>query len=231
VLVIPVMDLLDGVVVAARGGARETYRPIVTPLAASADPVDVARGLLNVHPFPRLYVADLDGIAGRAGNVATLRRLRRAFPDIELMIDDGSATSARVEALFAIGGAITPVIGTETLPDIGAWTALQARFGDRLALSLDFHGGAYRGPPELDAKPALWPATVIAMTLAAVGRDRGPDLACVQRLAARAPGHSIIAAGGVRHMADVRALTAAGAAGVLVASALHAKKIGPGDLA
>jgi phosphoribosylformimino-5-aminoimidazole carboxamide ribotide isomerase len=63
--IIPVVDLKGGVVVRARMGRREEYRPIETPLAPTSDPVDVARGLLSVHPFATLYVADLDAIAGR----------------------------------------------------------------------------------------------------------------------------------------------------------------------
>ena len=69
------------------------------------------------------------------------------------------------------------------------------------------------------------------MTLAAVGRDEGPDLkrvAGIVRLAG--PGREVFAAGGVRAAEDLRALAEAGAAGVLVASALHRGKIKADDL-
>jgi phosphoribosylformimino-5-aminoimidazole carboxamide ribotide isomerase len=62
--IIPVIDVMGGVVVRARMGQRDRYRPIATPLSATSDPVDVARGLLAVHAFKTLYVADLDAIAG-----------------------------------------------------------------------------------------------------------------------------------------------------------------------
>ena len=63
--VIPVLDVQDGVVVRAVRGDSANYRPLETPLAATSDPVDVAKGLRALYPFRRLYVADLDGIAGR----------------------------------------------------------------------------------------------------------------------------------------------------------------------
>ncbi len=60
--VIPVLDLLGGKVVRARMGDRASYRPIESPLSPTSDAVDVVRGLLAVHPFQTLYVADLDAI-------------------------------------------------------------------------------------------------------------------------------------------------------------------------
>jgi phosphoribosylformimino-5-aminoimidazole carboxamide ribotide isomerase len=62
---------------------------------------------------------------------------------------------------------------------------------------------------------------VIVMTLDRVGARAGPDLETFARLRAAAPDRTLIGAGGVRDAADVRAAAAAGAAGWLVASALH----------
>ena len=68
--VIPVLDLKGGLVVHARMGAREQYRPIRTPLSPTSNPIDVARGLLSVYPFSSFYIADLDAIAGAGNNDA-----------------------------------------------------------------------------------------------------------------------------------------------------------------
>ena len=72
--IIPVVDLMGGVVVRARMGQRDLYQPITTPLAATSDPVDVVRGLLAVYPFTTLYVADLDAIEHNGDNNAALAR-------------------------------------------------------------------------------------------------------------------------------------------------------------
>ena len=69
--------------------------------------------------------------------------------------------------------------------------------------------------------PASWPARVIAMTLARVGGAAGPDTDRVAGIVAQAQGRQVFGAGGVRHNADIDALATAGAAGVLVATALH----------
>src|SRR6266571_3356703 len=86
--VIPVIDLMDGTVVRARMGRRDQYRPIDTPLSPTSDPVDVVRGLLTLHPFATIYVADLDGIQGGRDDRAVLRRLTDAFPQVSLWVDN-----------------------------------------------------------------------------------------------------------------------------------------------
>lgn len=88
--VIPVIDVRGGVAVAASRGDRARYRPLETPLAASADPLSVAEGLRALYPFATLYVADLDGIEGRGAGFAMQQRLAEAWPGSEIWIDDGS---------------------------------------------------------------------------------------------------------------------------------------------
>ena len=68
--VIPVIDLKGGVVVHARRGDRARYRPIESPLSPTATPLDVVTGLMALHPFRRLYIADLDAIGGTGDNRA-----------------------------------------------------------------------------------------------------------------------------------------------------------------
>src|SRR5215470_12302524 len=101
--IIPVIDLRDGAVVHARMGRRDEYRPIETNLARTSDTVDVVRGLFSIYPFPTLYVADLDAIEGRGDNHAALERLRAAFPDLTLWVDNGMARLAGAERWLAAG--------------------------------------------------------------------------------------------------------------------------------
>jgi phosphoribosylformimino-5-aminoimidazole carboxamide ribotide isomerase len=227
--VIPVLDMMGGLVVHARGGKRAAYRPIETPLAASADPADVARGLLAVYPFDALYIADLDGIAGRGRNHDSICALAAEFPSLELWIDDGSATPAAIAALARMPR-VRPVVGSETLASTELLAPLLAAGEGRAALSLDSKGDVFHGPPDLLARPDTWPYTVIAMTLAAVGAKAGPDIARVAEIARKAPRSRVVAAGGVRDRADLEALAKAGACAALVATALHAGTIEAGDL-
>jgi uncharacterized protein related to proFAR isomerase len=228
--VVPVIDIRAGLVVRATGGDRAAYRPIATPLAAGSDPVAVVHGLLRLFPFPRLYVADLDGIGGLAPDRATVERLIETFPDLELWVDNGAATSEDARVLLA-HERVVAVIGSETWREPRAFAELAAAGQERIALSLDFRGGSFLGPAALLAHPDEWPDRTIVMTLARVGSAAGPDLDRLRRIAALAgPARKVYAAGGVRGPDDLAALQAAGAAGALVATALHAGTIKAGDL-
>jgi len=221
--IIPVVDLKGGLVVHARGGARDDYQPIRTRLAASSAPADVVAGLCAVVPARQVYLADLDAIEGRGDHDAIRRALAAAFPALEFWIDAGVPAEAAPAWLAAQPGCL--VLGSESQHDAAALGAL--RDDPRVILSLDFRGDAFQGPPEILADETLWPARVIVMTLARVGGAQGPDVAQVARIKTRGgAGRAVYAAGGVRDRADLQALSAAGAAGALVATALHSGAIG-----
>ena len=97
-------------------------------------------------------------------------------------------------------------------------------------LSLDYRGDAFQGPEEILSEPKVWPRRVIVMTLARVGSGAGPDLARVGAIKTISGDREIYAAGGVRDAADLAALKAAGAAGALIATALHDGRIGKAEL-
>jgi phosphoribosylformimino-5-aminoimidazole carboxamide ribotide isomerase len=224
---IPVIDLTGGQVVRARMGDRASYRPLESPLSPTSKPVDVVRGLLGIFPFPMLYVADLDAIQGDGDNYETLRRIRAEFPSLQMWVDNGAADAGVVEAL--VGANLgTPVIGSESQRD--SKLIAQHRDSMRIVLSLDFRGDAFQGPQEILAEPALWPQRVILMTLARVGSSAGPDLARFAAIRTIAGGREIYAAGGVRDANDLSALKAAGAFGVLIATALHERRVVRADL-
>jgi phosphoribosylformimino-5-aminoimidazole carboxamide ribotide isomerase len=225
---IPVIDLMGGLVVHARRGARDAYRPIETPLCASADPLDVADGLMSLGGFRRLYVADLDAIAGKGGHDAVLARLAARHPALGLWVDAGEA---KPEALArrAVQGPGRPVVGSESLASLAEAKAALAAGGG--PLSLDYGAEGPRGPAELHADADLWPDEVIVMTLARVGAAQGPDYERLAGIIARAGGRRVHAAGGVRDVGDLHRLAEMGVAGVLLASALHDGRLSRADIA
>ncbi|HZZ26181.1 MAG TPA: HisA/HisF-related TIM barrel protein [Roseiarcus sp.] len=225
--VIPVIDLIGGEVVRAQMGDRASYRPLESPLSPTTNAVAVVRGLLTVHPFLTLYVADLDAIQRNGDNCAALRGIRAEFPALQLWVDNGAAELAALEALIYADLGI-PVIGSESQRD--SKLIAQHRRSRRIVLSLDFRGDAFQGPGEILAEPVLWPRRIIVMTLARVGSGAGPDLARLAAIRSIAEEREIYAAGGVRDAADLSALKAAGVAGVLIATALHEGRIGKADL-
>lgn len=227
--VIPVLDVARGAVVRAVMGDRANYRPIETPLAQGSEPKSVAQGLKALYPFRKIYIADLDGIEGRGRNVHLVQSISSVFTGAEIWIDAGSSSRGAARAVLAAPVA-TLVVGSEALESLADFKEIVSEVPARVVLSLDFRGDEFMGPPALLSDTKLWPGRVIVMTLARVGSDAGPDIERITDFVGRGGARKIYAAGGVRHRADLNALRVAGAAGALVASALHDKKISAGDL-
>jgi phosphoribosylformimino-5-aminoimidazole carboxamide ribotide isomerase len=239
---IPVLDLLAGQVVHAVRGDRARYRPIRSPLCEGAEPAVVAAALLRASGAARLYVADLDALMGGPVQVdalaGLLRALRREQADTRLWLDGGWTDVAAMRATLdrfgpALAEGIDPVLASESLRP-GELARLHGQGADavsaRTLLSLDRRDGRRLDPAGCWDQPTLWPARVIVMTLERVGADAGPDLDTLAAVARRAPpGTRLFGAGGLRHAPDLDAAAAAGAAGWLVASALHAGRLGRTD--
>ena len=228
--VIPVIDLSGGRVVHARRGQRELYQPLRSNLCVGSEPLAVVEGLMRLHPFEALYVADLDAIQGKGDNRSALRAIGSAFPGLSIWLDAGFADEAACHDWLATGSGQL-VLGSEAQADTDLLHQLtRSADADRVILSLDFRGDGFVGPPALLQQVELWPRRLIAMTLARVGSGEGPDLDRLLSLQAVARGRKIHAAGGVRHLSDLGRLAAMGVAGVLVASALHDGSLGPAEL-
>ena len=68
------------------------------------------------------------------------------------------------------------------------------------------------------------------LDLTRVGSGEGPDVSSIAAIHAAFPDLALLAGGGVRDAGDLRALADAGAAGALVATALHSGVIGQREL-
>jgi HisA/HisF family protein len=235
--VIPVIDLKGGAAVHAVRGQRERYRPLRSGLVAGSDPLRVARAFRRELELDELYVADLDAIAGGPPHREALAALAR---DTRVIVDAGVTDAAAVRALRELGAA-RMVVGTETLADRAALARLRTELPDApLVLSLDLRGervvsrdAGLGGLGAADALALLVQSgvrEVIVLDLARVGSGAGPDVALVRELCGRFPDLELLAGGGVRDLADLRALADVGAAGALVATALHGGAIGAEEL-
>jgi uncharacterized protein related to proFAR isomerase len=224
---IPVVDLLDGQVVRAVRGDRKAYRPIVSALCASSDPVTVARILCEHCATQQLYVADLDALQGGAVQTEVLAALLKAQPDMELWLDAGLPDAAAGQALRAqlapYAARIVLVYGSESLRSREALAQCldTQTSGPGAALSLDRRDGQRLDVAGCWDAVDLWPQRLIVMTLERVGSGAGPDLNTLREIRRLAPGATVIGAGGLRNEADLAPAHAAGADAWLVASALH----------
>lgn len=228
---IPVIDLMRGQVVHALGGERHQYRPIESGLCAGSNALDIACALLELYPFPALYIADIDAIQQNGGNAAVIEKLHRHFPKLDLWVDSGIADVAGFTTWQKqrLGHA---VIGSESFPESALLSAVcSSRDALYPLLSLDFKGASFHGEQRLLNDPEFWPEHVIVMMLARVGSLRGPDFDQLSKLSRRAPHTKLYAAGGIRGTRDLARLARAGIHGALLASALHQRLISASDLA
>jgi HisA/HisF family protein len=228
--IVPVLDLKGATVVHARRGQRAEYAPLRSPLVDSSEPVAVARALCALCRTRTLYVADLDALAGRPVDEATLKALSAVA---EPWVDAAAVTHERAEALRR-SGAARNVVGTESL---GPGALHQGEDRPTRVLSVDLRDGrlispdpALAGRSPAAAAPlarAMVVSEVLVIDLARVGSGEGPPVGAVAELASALPGVEIYAGGGVRDEGDLSALEAAGATGALVATALHEGRVTP----
>jgi phosphoribosylformimino-5-aminoimidazole carboxamide ribotide isomerase len=228
--IVPVLDLKGGIVVHARRGQRAEYAPLSSPLVEGCAPVPVARALCAACHSDRLYVADLDALGGDPAGETTLAGLASVA---ETWVDAGATTPERAAALQRAGAARN-VVGTESLGPEATISGLVPS-PPPLVLSVDLRGGRLISPdPALDGREpaaaaplarALAVSELLVIDLARVGSGSGPPLDAVAELTAALPGVAVYAGGGVRDDDDLRALEAVGAAGALVATALHEGRI------
>lgn len=216
--IIPVIDIRGGIVVQARGGNRQHYPALKSVLTSSVEPDEVIADLLRWLPFPCMYIADLDAIEQGSQQVDFYRMLCRQFPQTTFWLDSGIKRSDQVAAYDDISN-LYLVAGSETL--VETEMLLQKDMAARLILSLDRKKQAYLGKEALFSAPELWTRRVILMNLDRVGAKQGPDLEWLQIQRSQSQMVDWYLAGGIRDEADLIKTQQTGAAGVLIASALH----------
>jgi phosphoribosylformimino-5-aminoimidazole carboxamide ribotide isomerase len=221
--IIPVIDLLNGAVVHAKQGQRASYQPIQSLLTASSKPLDIVAALLEVYPFTRLYIADLNAIQHSGDNFSVICAIAQKFPQLALWIDAGGH-STPVIALSSM------ILGSENFSELESFLVYKNQQKNDFVLSLDFMTNGYQGPAELLGSSQYWPHNVIVMSLQNVGANQGFNADLMLKMLELAAGKNIYAAGGVRNTEDLNALKKIGAHGALIASALHQKQLSTDEI-
>lgn len=216
--IIPVIDLMGGIVVHARQGQRQSYQPIKSDLCLSAEPKAFIKALLELHPFKCLYLADLDAIMSGNMDLACYTELVESFPEIEFWLDAGVKTVQQYQKLKAIDG-MRIIVASESMEEIDLLSQVSV-------LSLDYKDGELLSKVDLMAHIASWPEQIIVLSLDQVGSHKGPNIALLEKIKTLAgDGCSFIVGGGARDEQDLALLEARNVRAVLIASALHNGKI------
>ena len=224
--VIPVIDLLNGVVVHAKKGERAAYQAIHSELTPSSQPLDIVAALLDVYPFQQLYIADLNAIqkleANHENNYNVITSIKARYPALELWVDAGFSNNVELNLWLGLDARL--IIGSENFSHMNDYTSLNVQDKNYI-LSLDFMPLGYQGPTELLTNTEYWPQDVIVMSLSNVGANNGMNIDLLQKTMARAKSFNIIAAGGIRNADDLVMLKEMGISAVLLATSLHQKQI------
>jgi len=227
--IIPVIDILDGIVVHAVKGQRSKYQPLKSQICNSTDPLKVALAFREFD-FKSLYIADLNAIMRKGNNSAAIKEIATRT-GLELMVDSGTNRLQQIQEL--IDNKISKVIiGTETLLTINFVKEAISSFGtDKLVLSLDLKNGKVLGKFEnansLDSimlakkLEELQVSEVIVLDLARVGSQEGVDFDLLKDMRENLK-LKLLVGGGVRDMDDLLKLKNIAINGVLLATSLHA---------
>lgn len=230
--IIPVMDILTGVVVHAVRGRRSEYQPLKSVLCMSAEPVDVALAFKALG-FDELYVADLDAIMTGRPNFSVLKQIADRA-GLRLMVDAGIADLERAKKVLR-SHVSKVIIGTETLPSIGFVGEAVKTFGsERVVVSLDLKGekvlsgfelGKFSSPLSLLREfQGMRIDQIIVLDLTRVGSGEGVNMPFLKEIVKNEK-VKVFVGGGVRDLSDLAELQRVGVFGVLVATALHSGKI------
>jgi phosphoribosylformimino-5-aminoimidazole carboxamide ribotide isomerase len=239
---IPVIDLARGVAVHARAGDRARYQPLESVLTPGrrGDALALVQAYREKLGARECYVADLDAIQGGDLQRDELGELVRAAAPSGLLVDAGAAQAAPALEVLALG-ARAVVVGLETLRRFEDLAGIVAAAGpDRVIFSLDLRLGrpllleeaAAPGlselPPQELAALAVHVGvrSLLVLDVGRVGTGGGLDLELLRLLRRRLPLARILVGGGVAEAADLERARAAGCDAVLVATALHAGRIG-----
>jgi phosphoribosylformimino-5-aminoimidazole carboxamide ribotide isomerase len=232
VILLPAIDLKDGVCVRLVRGEMETATVF------NRDPASQARDFA-VCGFRWLHVVDLDGaFAGTSVNGEAVRAIRRAV-DLKIQLGGGIRERAAIDAWLDLG-IDRVVLGTVALRNPELVRRAAADHPGRIVVGIDGHNGkvAVEGWAEVSeigivelahrfADAGI--AAIVATDISRDGAMMGIDADATARFA-REAGIPVVASGGVSSLADIQALKARekdGIAGAIIGRALYDGSIDP----
>jgi phosphoribosylformimino-5-aminoimidazole carboxamide ribotide isomerase len=229
-LVIPAIDIKDGQCVRLRQGRMDDVTVF------GADPVAMARHWFEAG-CARLHLVDLDGaVAGAPRNAQVMRAISAVAGGIPVQVGGGIRDLATI-ASYLDAGMDQVIVGTRAVAEPAFLAEACARFPHRILLGLDARGGmlaTHGWEATTSASAVAFARQVAHLQLAGIvytdiGRDgmgTGVNIAATIELA-ELSGLPVIASGGVRDLAHLKALARAAAAstgtvlGVITGRALY----------
>jgi phosphoribosylformimino-5-aminoimidazole carboxamide ribotide isomerase len=220
--VVPAVDMQDGHVVQLVGGERGTERTY-------GDPVEAARRWV-AEGAQTLHLVDLDGaFEGERANAGAIEAIREAV-DVPIQLGGGIRTAEDAVGLLE-RGVDRVILGTAAVENPDIVTAISESHPGSVMVSLDARDGevvvsGWTEGTGLDPAAAagryedLGAGAILFTDVDVEGQLAGVRTDPVRRVV-DAVDIPVVASGGVATLDDVRDLQAAGAAAVVVGSALY----------
>jgi phosphoribosylformimino-5-aminoimidazole carboxamide ribotide isomerase len=220
--VVPAVDMQDGQVVQLVGGERHTGRSYGEPVAAARRWVEAGA--------ETLHLVDLDGaFEGERANAAAIEAIFDAV-DVDVQLGGGIRTAADAIDLLE-RGVDRVILGTAAVENPEIVAEVSEAHPESVMVSLDAKGGevvvsGWTEGTGLDPAEAatryeeLGAGAILFTDVDVEGQLEGVRSTPVERVV-EAVEIPVVASGGVASIEDVRALKAAGAAAVVVGTALY----------
>ncbi len=226
---IPAIDLIDGKCVRLYMGDYSRKKEYAD------DPVEVA-GRFRDEGAEYLHIVDLDAAKDpQKNNLKTIERIVKSV-DIPVEVGGGIRTAERVKELRSIG-VKRIIIGTMLVRNPDAFKELVEKYPELIAASIDAKNGTvyisgWTESGGLDAIELgkmvrdMGVGTIIYTNISRDGTLEGPDVDGIRRMAEET-GVSVIAAGGISSIEDLRRikqLEKYGVIGVISGKAIYEKR-------
>lgn len=228
--IIPVLDLSKGIVVHAVQGNRNLYRPIISKLCSSSNPLDIINCFLKLYPFKKIYIADLDALEQSNDNTNTIKSICKEFPNLDIWLDTG--TSLINHYLENSGfDKLRLILSTESLNSTQALESFINHYNQHnFIMSIDFKSNEILGPKEPLQKRQHWPLDIIILNLDYVGTNEGISIPEQLNSLDLFRTHNTFYGGGIRDKKDIYKLEKLGFIGALISTSLHKMTINKDDL-
>ena len=228
--IIPVLDLAKGLVVHAVKGDRKNYKPIVSKLCNSSDPIHVTECLLSHYDFKSIYIADLDALVSQGENIKTIDSIINTCPYLEIWLDTGEKLINYYLERY-ITNQLRVILSSESIVSLtNYFNYINNNQKHNFILSIDYISGEIIGPRDLTQTPSCWPKDVLFINLDRVGSNGGIQIPDIINTMHIFKNFNFYYGGGIKDFSDFEKLKSIGATGGLISTALHEKNIAPKDI-
>ena len=222
-LIIPVIDLSQGIVVHAICGKRKSYQPITSTISSNCKPESILSAFFKLYPFKIIYIADLDAIQGNGNQSKLINKFASKYKECEFWVDAG-IHQILTRKSNKTNKNIKFILGSENNIALHDYEKTIKSNPDIL-LSLDFNEKGLINNSYLLNNSSIWPKKVIVMMLHRVGSNNGIDTKHLKNIISLNKNSEIYLAGGVKNSNDIKSLNSKNIKGCLIATALHQQKI------